>query len=113
MAAYREHLASEAEWKKAKIAGAKSRCLKAGLPFDLTVEGLFWPTHCPVFGFELTYSAGNHFTKQSGASLDRIDPNGGYTLDNVQVISFRANLIKNDMTDDEQKLFADWVQKKF
>ena len=42
-------------------------------------------------------------------SLDRKDPNKGYTKDNVWVISQIANAMKWDSTPEERVLFAKWV----
>lgn len=82
---------------------AKRRALKHGLDFSIEVDDISIPTQCPVLGtlFEpLTmYSA----------SLDRIDSSGGYVPGNVQVISRKANAMKNDATAEELKAFATWV----
>ena len=43
-------------------------------------------------------------------SLDRIDPTGGYTPDNIRVISYRANWIKNDGTLDEHQKIAAYME---
>jgi len=43
-------------------------------------------------------------------SLDRIDSRKGYTKDNIQVISNKANILKNDATLSELKMFAKWIQ---
>jgi hypothetical protein len=65
--------------------------------FNLSEDQLVWPTHCPVFGFELHYP-GRYKGDPAGASLDRVNPKKGYTADNVRVISLRANLLRKDMT---------------
>lgn len=39
-------------------------------------------------------------------SLDRIDPRKGYVKGNVWIISYRANLIKNDGTAEEHEMIA-------
>jgi hypothetical protein len=47
-----------------------------------------------------------------GPSLDRIDSSKGYELHNIQVISWRANRIKNDATPEELRMLADYMEKK-
>ena len=60
-------------------------------------------THCPLLGMELTYANCKQHTPDNYATLDRIDPTKGYTLGNVQILSFRANTIKGDATLEELK----------
>lgn len=64
-------------------------------------------THCPLLGIELSYDkyAGNT-VPDNYASLDKIDPNKGYVVGNVQIVSFRANTLKNSATLDELKLIV-------
>lgn len=85
---------------------AKGRAKKFGLPCDITVEGLEWPTHCPILGLELDYNKtvpGERRTRVSVATLDRKTNNLGYVLGNVFVISHRANRIKSDATVEEMR----------
>ena len=49
--------------------------------------------------------------KYYSPSLDRIDPNRGYTKDNIIVMSYRANRIKNDATKEEIKKLAEWIKE--
>ena len=89
--------------------GAKRR----GLVFDLKPEDIINLVHetktCPVFGFELEHGS----NRWNSPSIDRIDNSKGYTLDNVMVISQKANVAKGSMTPEELIMFADWVQKQF
>jgi len=39
----------------------------------------------------------NHVAHKNSISIDRIDSEKGYTKDNVQLISYKANLIKNNL----------------
>jgi hypothetical protein len=41
--------------------------------------------------------------------LDRIIPEEGYVAGNVNVVSYRANRIKNDGTAEEHLKIADWM----
>ena len=51
---------------------------------------------CPVFGFNLEWN-GNGF-RETSPSIDRIDSSRGYTKDNIQIISWKANRIKGYAT---------------
>lgn len=76
--------------------------------WDLEFEDIVFPTHCPLLGYELNYSAGKG-QDYSNASLDRIDPTKGYVKGNVRVVSYRANLLKNNATVEEiELLLSNW-----
>lgn len=52
---------------------------------------------------ELTYTNFKGAMPRNYATLDKIDPSKGYTVGNVQIISSRANTIKNDASLEELK----------
>jgi hypothetical protein len=93
------------------LADAAGRASARGLAFNLTAENLHQPTHCPIFGCELVYQAKER-RQDNSASLDRVDSSRGYTVDNVWVISWRANQIKNDATLDEMKRLVAAMEQK-
>lgn len=94
--------------QKALLRIIKKRASDKGLAFDLKHDKIIWPTHCPVFGTQLVY--GQRAEKgawANGASVDRINPLKGYTLDNIVVMSWRANRIKSDATvEDLEKIVS-------
>jgi hypothetical protein len=75
------------------------------------------PDVCPALGIKLNYD-GNPGAKSgwtrtdNSPSVDRIDSNRGYEPDNIQIISWRANRIKNDSTPEELKLLAKFMEGK-
>jgi hypothetical protein len=79
-------------YNKRMLARTKSRATLRGLPFELTLEDINIPEVCPVFNVPMV--VGTVYTP----SIDRIDSTKGYTKDNIQVISYRANLLKNNAT---------------
>jgi hypothetical protein len=81
------------------VVHARHRAKKKGIAFSLSPEDIVIPKHCPIFGVELELGKGR--VGRNSPSLDRIDPNRGYTPDNVWVISYRANVIKNDAAPEE------------
>jgi hypothetical protein len=85
------------------------RCLakpnrKALSPAD--VEPLM-VSHCPLMGMKLTYVPSNNTgITRNYATLDRIDSSKGYIVGNIQIVSHRANMLKNDATPEEIALLA-------
>ena len=97
---YRERYPEKGLWR-----GARLRASKRGIEFSIDVEDIHVPDQCPVF--RVPFVKGG----MQSASLDRIDNSKGYIPGNVQVISRRANTMKGDATEDEMRLFAEWVSK--
>lgn len=87
---------------------AKQRARKLNVPFDLNDTDILIPTHCPVLGIELQSSSDK--SRDSSYSLDRVDPAKGYTKDNVRVISFRANVLKNSNTIETLERLIDYIR---
>lgn len=77
---------------------AKKRARDLGVAFDLEVGDVTIPEICPVLGIPLFFRYGKKGPCRNSPSLDRLNPKGGYTRDNVVVISHRANTLKNDAT---------------
>lgn len=75
--------------------GAKMRARRDGLLFTLNVNDIVIPKCCPVLGIKIQKVKGS---LDSSPSLDRWRNDLGYTPENVAVISYRANRIKNDAT---------------
>ena len=72
------------------------------------------PTHCPILGLELDYDGkgiGSWVRGENSPSLDQIIPSQGYVLKNVQIISWRANRIKNDATPEELMKIAKYMEE--
>jgi len=89
---------------------AKDRASKNGLEFNLELEDVKIPELCPALGIPIIP---NHkIVSPNSPSLDRLNPNGGYTRDNVCVLSHRANAIKRDASVEELRKIADWLEMK-
>lgn len=71
---------------------AKSRAKKKGLPFTITINDIVIPEVCPLLNIPLVSSSNP--SDPANPSLDQIVPGKGYTPDNIQVISYRANALK-------------------
>ena len=71
------------------------------------------PDVCPILGITLNYNGNNEsgwVRDDLSPSIDRIDSSKGYVKDNIQVISWRANRIKNDSTPEELMKIALYMQ---
>lgn len=86
----------------------KARAKKNGILFNLDHSDICIPEKCPIFGVTLTISEGS--ASSSSPSVDRINPKLGYVKGNIQVISHRANSIKNDATIDELKQLVNYLE---
>ena len=92
------------------------RAKHKGVAVNLTVTDVLalWPCDekCPVFGTPFNYNAPHGKRRNAAPSLDRLNPLGGYTLNNVRVISWRANRIKNDATLPELERLTLWMRQQ-
>ena len=83
------------------VTSAKSRAAKEKIEFNITYEDLILPKVCPLLGIEL-----NQKDRMTSASIDRINNSGGYVRNYVWVISYKANLMKNNASIKEWKTFC-------
>ncbi len=90
------------------LTAAKTRAKAKGLLFSLELSDIKIPLHCPILGMLLKEGRGPRC--ESSPSLDRVIPALGYIPGNVQVISYRANRIKNDATPEELRAIADFLE---
>jgi hypothetical protein len=104
------------EWAKQAVGSARYRSKNKsyGCTIDVAYAVSIAPDFCPVFGFPLKYSKGIGTNKKGGdfdsPSIDRINPNLGYTKGNVVVISRKANVTKNNCSIEEIRRVADWLE---
>jgi hypothetical protein len=106
--AYRMKYPNKVLWRS-----AKARAMKRGIEFTIVLEDVAIPSHCPVLGFALQSVHGAYGGKDSSPSIDRIDPSKGYTKENIQVISLKANMMKSSATPEELKIFAEWIKRTY
>jgi hypothetical protein len=91
-----------AMWKS-----AHRRAKTFSLPFDIHVTDITIPEFCPLL--EIRLECGTGKAHANSPTLDRIIPALGYVKGNIQVISRRANAIKNDATLEElERVVSNW-----
>ena len=75
---------------------SKQRARNKNREHTITVEDIkaIYPTDgcCPIFGMKLEFNTAGF--RETSPSIDRIDSTKGYTPDNIQIISWKANRIK-------------------
>lgn len=94
---------------------AKLRAKSKELDFDLTVEFLkeLWDLQegkCAISGIPMTYimtEGRQHFN----VSIDKINPNLGYTQNNIQLVCSAVNTMKYVLTIEELYMFCEAILK--
>lgn len=97
---------TERGWAQKLVEAARRRAKEKGLECNLTADWvrLSTPLLCPVLGIRLVRGVGK--VQDASPTLDRIDNSKGYIIGNVQIISFKANRAKNNLTFEEvERLF--------
>lgn len=90
----------------------KSSARRRGIEWKLDITDLVVPTHCPYLGMELKFVPGRGH-QPSRPSIDRKDSSKGYTPDNIEIISMKANMMKQNATADELAVFATEVLRRY
>jgi hypothetical protein len=112
---YGERISVDDPWYK-MASRAISRAKRFGLPlgFESRAElGIYLrkiaPEKCPMLGRTLVFGKGG--VHKYSPSLDKIIPSKGYVRGNIQVISNKANTMKQDATLQEFKKLCEWGVK--
>lgn len=90
----------------------KSSAKKRGIYFDLSLSdlnNLSFPITCPILGIELKFNSDK--MADNSYSIDRIDSQKGYVIDNLIVISAKANRLKNNGTLEEIEKIMEFYKK--
>lgn len=90
-----------------KLNACRNRAKKESLPFDIDLDYLLsiYGETCPYLGIKLSLvnSSGN---SMDALSIDKIIPSLGYVKGNVMIVSFKANVMKQDVDIQTLKKFA-------
>lgn len=90
----------------------KASANKRGIPFELSpadIDEVGIPISCPILGIPLYFHRGQ--VQDDSISFDRIDSTKGYIVDNLVVISYRANRLKSDASLDELRKIATFYEQ--
>ena len=95
------------------ISRTKKRAKDKNIIFNLSASYLFsiYPSDgkCPILNIYMKFGNDEY---DNSPSIDRIIPEKGYTVDNVQWVSRIANMLKSDRTSKELRQIADWIEKQ-
>lgn len=92
------------EPRRSMVWNSKGRAKKRGLEHDIKFDDFEIPKNCPVLNIPIMWNKGK--STDNSPTIDRIDNSKGYTQDNIQIISWRANCLKRDATFEEiEKLY--------
>lgn len=92
------------------LARTRYRAQLKGYDFNLAKEDIIIPEYCPILGVKIII--GDKTNYEYSPSIDRIDNSKGYIKGNIQIISKKANSMKNSATFEELLKFASWIQNK-
>lgn len=98
-----EHRARDRHTEQYLLSSSRQNARKRNLPHTITKTDIFIPEFCPVLKTPF------QFNTPFAPSLDRVDNSKGYIPGNLQVISRKANMMKHNATNEELRLFAEWI----
>jgi uncharacterized protein YlxP (DUF503 family) len=103
---------SPRDFLKRSLTVAQNRVKRGKVRFEITLDDVMdlWVKQsgkCAISGVCMTYHRGGGSKNDFNVSIDRIDSNGHYTTNNIQLVAHRANQMKNDM---DKASFVWWVQ---
>ncbi len=108
----KKHKWIEDNYQSYMYAQAKRRCGRTGMDFSLDIEDCLIPEYCPYLGIRLDVTQGNG-RNWAAPSLDRKDNSLGYIKGNTEVISMRANAMKQAASKEELIQFSKTVLNRF
>ena len=89
----------------------KSSAKKRNIEFSLTVTDMYYidyPLICPILNIPMKFNKGK--VEDNSYSVDRIDNTSGYSLDNIQIISYKANILKNKASLEDLKMLYNFFK---
>lgn len=95
----------EKNFEKYLYSSCKRNAQVKNVPFNLQQCDIIIPEFCAYLKIPLTKIRGNGKVS-TNASVDRIIPAKGYVKNNIQIISLRANRMKQDASKQELITFA-------
>ena len=85
------------KYTKRRSSALKERGIAWRLDKEKTIKKIVESKTCALSGRTLVFTIGH----DDSPSIDRINSNNGYTKSNIQIVTSRVNVAKNNMTDEE------------
>ena len=100
--------------EKAILTKTKTRAKKNGTEFNIDINDIRIPEKCPILNIPIIreFKGGgdkNKGPRATSPSIDRLDNTKGYVKGNIQIISHKANAMKNNASPEELLQFAFWT----
>jgi hypothetical protein len=91
---------SPASWSSYIVNQARANAKRTDREFNITgeqIEGLYWEQQgaCALSGLPMQHHPA---FGDMNVSIDRIDSELGYVIENIQLVCWRINLLKNDLS---------------
>lgn len=93
---------------KTILSRLQSRAKRKNIICTLKEEDITLPLFCPILNIKLEFHSGK--MEDNSYSIDRIDPLKGYTKENIQIISQKANRIKSNSSLEELILITEYMK---
>lgn len=94
------------------INASKQRARLKNREHSITVDDIkkIYPKDgcCPIFGMKLEFNSAGF--RENSPSIDRIDSAKGYTKDNIQIVSWKANRIKGYASVEELEMLLSYLK---
>lgn len=90
---------------------ARNRAKKNGTEFTIKETDIIIPEYCPVLQIKLVSVRQTRQNRDFVPSVDRLDNTKGYIPGNIEVISFKANRYKTDMSFEDIERLYEYVKK--
>lgn len=84
---------------------------KRGISVFINSEDIILKKNCPILGIPIIY--GRSFSDDNSPSVDRINNQLPYTIDNIHVVSMLANRMKNSANEAQLITFAKYIIKNY
>lgn len=98
------------------VSAAKKRAREKNIPFSEDIRSFLRklsPLNCECCGKKFNYSADRTFKdRNDSASLDRVIPELGYVIGNIEVICYRCNWLKQNSSLEEIKVIVSYMERK-
>lgn len=104
------HTPEQKSMIQAMLREAKRRAKGKGLAFDISPEDIPWSDECPILKVKLERNKGN--VQTNSPTLDRVNSSFGYIRGNVRIISWRANLLKGNLSLEEAERLVAYMKKE-
>jgi len=94
----------------------KSRAKRMGTEFNLDWQDIDIPILCPALGIPILVGTNDGMKtgpSPHSPSVDRIDNDKGYIKGNIQVLSHKANTMKNSASPQQLVRFAYWILRTY